>query len=183
MSLIENFVVNQENAMQERRVIPAGDYLLSITKQEEKLTKDKTGGILALTVSVMDGPQKGCVIWKNLNLKNKSEIAVKIATSELTSICLALGIDILKHPSQLLNKPFVGKVTEKPATYVMMSGQPVLDPVTNKPIVEYEASNEIKTYRSVGQAQPQAPQTQNAATKPWGVKPPPPEPKDDAEIF
>lgn len=72
--------------------IPAGKYVAAITASETKPTNDGKGEYLAMTFQIIDGDFKNRRLWVNLNLKNKSDEAVKIARGELSAICRAVGV-------------------------------------------------------------------------------------------
>lgn len=73
-------------------VIPNGTYTAIVSDSEMKTTKDGRGQYLALTFEIIEGSCKGRRLWSNLNLKNDSADAVKIARGELSAICRAVGI-------------------------------------------------------------------------------------------
>ena len=71
--------------------IPAGWYEAMITKSEMKTTNDKEGKYLSLAFKITNGDSINRLIFTNLNLVYKSEVAVKIARSDLKKICIAVG--------------------------------------------------------------------------------------------
>lgn len=118
--------------------IPAGKYLAIITETEMKPTKAGTGQYLQLTFQVLEGEHKGRLVWARLNLSNPSDMAVKIARAELSSICRAIGVMAPKDSIELHNLPLTIKVgcTKRGDTG--------------------ELTNEIKGYESKGSAEPVA---------------------------
>ena len=90
--------------------IPAGKYLAAITESEMKPTKAGTGQYLQLTFQVLEGQYKGRLLWARLNLDNPSDMAVKIAKSELSAICRAVGVLTPKDSIELHNLPMTIKV-------------------------------------------------------------------------
>ena len=73
--------------------IPKGWYEAELVKSELKTTKAKDGKYLAFTFKVISGDHEGRLVFTNLNIVNKNEMAVKIAQSDLKAICLAVGRD------------------------------------------------------------------------------------------
>jgi len=129
--------------------IPAGKYLAAITESEMKPTKNGSGNYLQLTFTVLDGEYKNRVLWARLNLNNPNATAVKIARSELSALCHAVGVLQPRDSVELHNIPLLITVKLK------------------KREDTGELTNEIKGYEpkaSAGQA-PQAPVASN--TPPW----------------
>jgi hypothetical protein len=130
--------------------IPAGKYLAAITDSEMKPTKSGNGSYLELQFQVLDGEYKGRNLWARLNLDNPNATAVKIARSDLSAICHAVGVMQPRDSVDLHNLPLVIKVARK------------------KRDDNGEIVNEIKGYAkkeaATGQPQ-QAPVTDN--TPPW----------------
>lgn len=130
--------------------IPVGKYIAAITESEMKPTKAGTGSYLQLTFTVLDGDYKNRVLWARLNLHNPNATAVKIARSELSAICQAVGVLSPKDSAELHNLPLVITVKLK------------------KREDTGDLTNEIKGYASKESAsgQPaQAPAADN--TPPW----------------
>jgi hypothetical protein len=130
--------------------IPAGKYLACITESAMKETKSGNGSYLELTFQVLEGEYKGRLLWARLNLNNPNATAVKIARSELSAICHAVGVMQPKDSVELHNLPMVITVKLK------------------KRDDTDELTNEIKGYdkkeAAAGQPQ-QAPVADN--TPPW----------------
>ena len=93
--------------------IPAGKYLAVITDSEMKPTKSGTGSYLQLTFTILEGEYKNRVLWARLNLDNPNATAVKIARSELSAICHAVGVMQPKDSVELHNLPLVVSVRQK----------------------------------------------------------------------
>lgn len=87
--------------------IPAGKYLAVITDSEMKPTKSGTGSYLQLTFTILEGEYKNRVLWARLNLNNPNATAVKIARSELSAICRAVGVMQPKDSVELHNLPLL----------------------------------------------------------------------------
>jgi len=129
--------------------LPAGKYLAAITESEMQPTKNGNGSYLQLTFTVIEGQYKNRVLWARLNLNNPNATAEKIARSELSAICHAVGVMQPRDSVELHNLPLVIVVKLK------------------KREDTGELTNEIKGYERkapAAQAQ-QAPVTDN--TPPW----------------
>jgi hypothetical protein len=132
--------------------LPAGKYLAAITESEMKPTKSGSGSYLQLTFTILEGEYKNRVLWARLNLNNPNATAVKIARSELSAICHAVGVMQPRDSVDLHNLPLVITVKLK------------------KRDDTGELTNEIKGYTRKDAAgangqQPQAPVADN--TPPW----------------
>ena len=132
--------------------LPAGKYLAAVTDSEMKPTKSGSGSYLQLTFTILEGEYKNRVLWARLNLNNPNATAVKIARSELSAICHAVGVMQPRDSVDLHNLPLVITVKLK------------------KRDDTGELTNEIKGYARKDAAgangqQPQAPVADN--TPPW----------------
>ncbi|MCC7409517.1 MAG: DUF669 domain-containing protein [Phycisphaeraceae bacterium] len=87
--------------------LPAGKYLAAITESEMKPTKNGSGNYLQLTFTIVEGEFKGRVLWARLNLNNPNATAVKIARSELSAVCHAVGVMQPRDSVELHNLPLV----------------------------------------------------------------------------
>lgn len=102
--------VNLDNVKPQEafEALPSGSYKAMITESEVKKTKGNDGEFLSLKIEIVDGEFKNRKLFDNLNLWNKSEKAVEIATRSLKSIEVAVGLtEKLKRSEQLHNKPMV----------------------------------------------------------------------------
>jgi len=130
--------------------LPAGKYLAAVTESEMKPTKSGNGSYLQLTFTILDGEYKNRIVWARLNLNNPNATAVKIARSELSAICHAVGVMQPRDSVDLHNLPLVITVKVKKRTD------------------NDELTNEVKAYepKAATAVQPQqAPTTDN--TPPW----------------
>ena len=132
--------------------LPAGKYLAAITESEMKPTKSGSGSYLQLTFMILEGEYKNRILWARLNLNNPNATAVKIARSELSAICHAVGVMQPRDSVDLHNLPLVITVKLK------------------KRDDTGELTNEVKGYARKDAAgangqQPQAPVADN--TPPW----------------
>ena len=130
--------------------IPAGKYLAAITESEMKPTKNGSGSYLQLTLTILEGEFRSRVLWARLNLNNPNATAVKIAKSELSAICHAVGVLQPRDSVELHNIPLLITVKVK------------------KREDNGDLTNEVKGFepKAVAAGKPQqAPQ--NNTTPPW----------------
>jgi hypothetical protein len=116
--------------------VPAGTYLAHITESDVQPLKSGNGTGLKLTYEIIDGQYKGRKIWDNLNIQHSNEDTQRIAQSQLSALCHAVNVIKLQDTASLHLKPVNIKVVVREA-----QGQ-------------YQASNNIKGYESVGGARP-----------------------------
>lgn len=136
----------------EFKPLPEGKYLARIADSKSKATRDGNGEYIEFTFELIeDGPYKGRKVWARLNMKNASADAVKIARSELSAICHAVGIMRPKDTIELHNIPLVISVKCK------------------KRQDSDELTNVIRGYERKDQ-QPQS-QPQGGSLPPWMHKP------------
>ena len=93
--------------------LPAGKYLAAITGTEMKPTKDGTGSYLNIELTVLEGEFKDRKVWDRLCLNHPSAQAVKIARSELSALCRAVGVMQPRDSVELHNIPLVVTVKLK----------------------------------------------------------------------
>lgn len=136
--------------------IPAGDYVATIKDAELKITKSGTGQYIKLKLEVVAPSSTGRVLFSNLNIRNDNETAQNIGMAQLGSIMRAAGIASVSNPEQLVGTTIGIKVTIKEA----QNG--------------YEAQNEVKAYKAVGNApvlaQSAAANVATKGTPPWAAK-------------
>ena len=113
MANLNNFDARTVEPTTEFEPIPAGRYLAVITNSEMKPTKAGNGHYLELTSQNLEGQHKGRKVWARLNLDNPNATAVKIARSELSAICRAVGVMAPQDSVELHNLPLSIKVTCK----------------------------------------------------------------------
>jgi hypothetical protein len=132
MSLLNGFDAATVEPSEAFTPLPAGEYTCLIAASEEKPTASGSGEYLKLTIEVLDGEHKGRHLFENLNLKNPSEVAVKIAQQTLSAICRAVGVMRPQHAMELHGRPFVATVA------------------VEKRKDNGELSNRIKGYKAIG---------------------------------
>lgn len=133
--------------------IPAGEYTVTVRDAELRTTKDGSGEYIKLKLHV-DGPTHiGRILFSNLNIANKSEVAQRIGQQQLGEIMRAIGLAAVEDTDQLIGGTFLVKVAIREA----QNG--------------YEPQNEVKGYKAIqGSAAPTVKKAKPAA----GGKPTPP---------
>jgi len=129
--------------------VPAGKYVACITSSEMKATKSGDGRYLELEFEIIEGEYKGRKVWDRLNLENPNALAVKIARSELSAICRAVGVMTPKDSVELHNLPLTITVKVK------------------KRSDNEDLTNEIKGYAKKEAASGQQPQQAATDAPPW----------------
>lgn len=73
--------------------LPKGTYRVLISNSEGKVTQNGTGRYIAMTFDIIEGEFQRRKIFHNFNIKNDSEMAVKIGLSDLKCLLEAIGSD------------------------------------------------------------------------------------------
>ncbi len=102
---LRGFDARKVEPMDTFKPIPAGKYVAAIVASEMKPTKSGNGSYLELQFQVLEGEYEGRLLWARLNLENPNKLAVKIARSELASICKAVGILTPNDSTELHDLP------------------------------------------------------------------------------
>ena len=110
MANLEGFNASEHEPFGVFEVIPKGQYLAVITDSEMKATASGSGEYLQLSWQLLEGSNKGQIIFDRLNLKNSNQTAVKIANSQLASICNSVNVPRPKDSAELHNKPVLIKI-------------------------------------------------------------------------
>ena len=113
MANLNGFNASEVEPTASFEAIPAGKYLAVITDSEMKPTKNGSGSYLQLTFTISEGQYKGRVLWARLNLANPNQTAVKIAQSELSAVCRAVGVMTPRDSVELHNVPLLIAVKVK----------------------------------------------------------------------
>ena len=113
MANLNGFNANQVDPATDFEPLPAGKYVAVVTASEMKPTRNGNGSYLELTFQVIEGPHKGRLVWERLNLDNPNPLTVKIARSELSAICRAVGVMQPKDSCELHNLPLCITVKQK----------------------------------------------------------------------
>lgn len=148
MADLQGFDANQVEPTSDFDPIPAGKYLAVITESEMKPTRNGDGRYLQFTFQILEGEHQGRYLWARLNLENNNETAVKIARSELSAVCRAVGVLTPKDSQDLHDLPLIisVKLRKRPDTG--------------------DLQNEIRGYEKKETAGPPAQQS-TPSTPPW----------------
>lgn len=84
--------------------LPSGAYDVEIVGSEVKDTRAGTGCYLSLELTVLGPTGTGRKVWQNITLKNANEQAQEIGQAQLSALCRAVGIGVLKDSDQLFQK-------------------------------------------------------------------------------
>ena len=118
MSLLSNSFVTSEAEDISFEPLPVGIYTGQIKKAEIKTTSAGTGEYISLQWEILEADEPKYVsriVFQNLNIVNPSEMAVKIAKSQLKQITTALGIAELIDTDELLGQPLQLTLKIRPA--------------------------------------------------------------------
>lgn len=130
MALLPNVFIPDDAEENPFAPLPAGWYEAEIIKSELKTTKDGNGKYIALSFKILEGENEGRLVYTNLNIVNKSDVAVKIARADLKAICGAIGHEgELEDTEDLHNTPMAIKLSLKQET------------------ANWPAKNEIKSFK------------------------------------
>lgn len=139
----------------EFEAVPTGDYLSAITGSSIADNAKKTGKVLKLTHTILEGQYKNKKITEWLNIVNTtSEKAQLIARQALVQIQEAVGIDSVISDSEVLhNKPMIIRVEFVPANPNGIGEE----------LRKYD-SNKIKGYKKVSSETPAMSKPQQPAS-------------------
>jgi len=133
MALLPDIFVPEQEDANPFAPVEAGWYVAEITKSELKTTAKKDGKYIALSFRIdpeAEGPEAGRMVYTNLNIVNKNDVAVKIARSDLKKICEAVDLNgDLEDTEDLHNIPLGIKLSVKAET------------------AQWPAKNEIKDFK------------------------------------
>lgn len=149
MADLRGFDANQIEPTTPFEAIPAGKYEAVIVESDMKPTKSGAGHYLQLTFQITDGPYRNRLLWARLNLDNPNATAVKIAQSELSAICRAVGVMAPRDSVDLHNLPLLISVRCKK---MPDSG---------------EVTNEVRGYAKRDEPVAAAAPATNTKTPPW----------------
>jgi len=85
---------------QEFSVLKPGDYTVMVTNAKVADTKDGTGRYIKVELKTTDGR----VVFANINIKNKNELATKIGQAQLAELCEACGLTSVEDTDQFVGQ-------------------------------------------------------------------------------
>jgi hypothetical protein len=154
-----NFDASKVTPQAPREVIPNGWYKAKVTKSELKPTKGVGGELLQLSFEIIEGEHAGAIIIDSINVKNKSVQAQQIGQEQLSALCHAVNVIVLKDSESLHGIPFQLHVKTEPARTDKDTG------------TEYEARNKVGGFKPLEGGAPIAQVPAFVAKK--GPTPPP----------
>ena len=113
MALLTNFNAAEIEPQAPMDPIPAGKYLAAIVESESKPTKNGQGEYIELRLQVLEGPCKGRSVWARLCIKHPNPETVRIARSQLATICRSVNVLQPRDTMELHNIPLVVTVRTK----------------------------------------------------------------------
>lgn len=126
-------------AAQSFEPLPPGEYTVQVVNSDILPTKAGTGEYIKIECDVVSGPHEGRKLFTNFNIVNPNPKAVEIGYQQLGALVNSVGITGEFSDTEALHfKPVVAVVKTKP------------------PANGYDASNEIKGWKPVNGAAPQA---------------------------
>jgi hypothetical protein len=134
--------------------LPEGWYDAVINKVEKRETKDGTGAYLAVRYDITGPTSQGRVVFGNINIRNKSDVAQRIGQEALGNLMRACGL------TKASADQFVGSQIQIKLTVRKQEG--------------YEDSNDVRGFKALnGNSMPKpaapAPEPTKAAP-PWSKK-------------
>lgn len=107
-----NFNAAKAEPMEERTLVPEGEYLFQIVKSEVVPNKKKTAERLNIQAKILKGEFKGNIVFIGLNWGHPSQQAQAISDREFKSICDAVekGDQEIEDTEELHGIPFVGTI-------------------------------------------------------------------------
>lgn len=106
----ENFDKNSAEPLGDFKLLPAGQYLVTIDTSEVRATKAKNGHLIYLEMKILEGEFKGQKIFDRINIDNPSEDAVAMGKRTLRALTDAANINGFNDTSQLIDKTVVAHV-------------------------------------------------------------------------
>lgn len=95
--------------------LPPGKHPVVVSKVHLQPTKDGQNGFMALTLTAIDGPNKGGSKTDRLNLHHTNPDTVRIANQQLSAYCAVMGVTgPWQDTDVLMNKPFVAEIVQQP---------------------------------------------------------------------
>lgn len=138
--------------------VPTGWYKCAMTASEGKPASTGAGnGYAECEYTIIEGEYQGRKLFDRFNLWNTNPVAVEIAYKQLSAVCHAVGVIQISDTALLHNRPLMVRAMLKPAG-------------SGANGIHYDASNEVKGYKSVDAAGPVATPVappMPAASAPW----------------
>jgi hypothetical protein len=134
-----NFDATQVEPNAPQELIPAGWHKARMSASEWKQAKNNDKNWFVACKFTLIGEHDGAVLTDRINLANDNAMAVEIGQRTLSAICHATGIMVVWDMAQFYGIPLMIKVAVRPAGKGADGN-------------DYAASNEIKGYKAVEEA-------------------------------
>ena len=131
--------------------LPPGWYDATISISELRPTNDGTGKYIYVQYDITGPTHQGRVVFGRMNIQNKSPAAEKIGRENVMDIASAIGIPRVTDSDQLIGGRLSIKLSISPARTDQNTGK------------TYDASNDVKGYKSINGSAPPAPVAQGFA--------------------
>jgi hypothetical protein len=125
----------EPDAGRDFELMPAGAYEAEISNAEVKDTKTGTGCYLSLELTILGPSHAGRKVWANITLKNANAQAESIGQAQLSSLCRAVGLQVLSDSDQLFQRILRIRLKVTPAKG------------------DYPAKNDVSAYEAMGTPQ------------------------------
>lgn len=150
MANLNGYDATGGETMEDRDVLPVGEYPAALVKSDRKEAKTQGNAYINCEYEVTDGEFKGRRFWGMLNLWNSNTQAVEIAQRELNSIMHACGKLRVDDTEELHGIPMLVKLGVRKSD-------------------EYGPQNQIKGYKPLnsGSVAQSSTSQGSGANKPW----------------
>lgn len=93
--------------------LPAGEYVVAIDKTQIRLTHDRKGRYLEVTLRVLFGPYRGRLLWARLSLWHKRPGVAAFAAAQLGALRQAVGLAASDGLQDVRHIPLVVEVSRR----------------------------------------------------------------------
>lgn len=176
-----NFNVAQYENLSAYEPVPEAWYLVRIVKSDMKPTKAGDGSFLEMSLEIIEGPQKGKILYLRANYINKSEKAVEMGLKLLATVARCVGIyGTVADSAMLHNIPFQAFASVKKGENDQISNelQKFKDANGNDPV---GPNGQPSGQQQAPQGFQQAPQQQTFAQPQQGFQQSQPQPQPAAQ--
>lgn len=110
MANLGGYDATDGQTMEDRSVLPAGEYVAALVKSDKKNAKTAGNAYINCEFEVQEGEAQGRRFWTMLNLWNNNSQAVEIAQRELNSMMHACGKLRIDDTEELHGIPMLVKL-------------------------------------------------------------------------
>lgn len=126
--------------------LDAGDYLVRLSRFEEKRTKNGSGILISSGFEVVSGESKGRLIFHNFLVEHTSPKAQEIGNKQLNEYLMAVGAGGLEGINN--DRTLLEQWTEIPFTAVISIEEPSSYKAADGTMQKSKARNNIKKFMS-----------------------------------